>query len=323
MAKSSTVHGVKLNVFEVLGRDPKSIDELNTKLALNGSMLYRLLRALASMGTLSEHPNRRFSTTEAGETLRSEHPQSLRGVVLLREGPEHYLVWQQLGPIVKDGIQNGFVRAFGLPAFEYALAKPDYAQSFDDGMTSYSTLQTAWVLEALESIDFGKGHMCDIGGGQGHLLCSLLSKYPHLTGIVLERAGLHASEQNLWATNLNVQDRHSFVQGDMFVSVPVADIYLLKMVLHNWNDAECVLILETIRNNARPGARVFIAENVIPDIHTPHFAKLFDIHMMCWGAGRERTEAEFSSLFNLAGWNFAKCWRPVSGDIAVIEGRLA
>ena len=122
---------------------------------------------------------------------------------------------------------------------------------------------------------------------------------------------------------LGVGERCAAVAGDMFVDVPAADAYLLKMILHDWNDAECLQILSNLRRRAPADGRVFIVEHVIPDDGRPDFAALFDMHMMCWGTGRERTVREYGELLDASGWTMAATWFPPSGAIGVVEGRLA
>jgi hypothetical protein len=323
--RSQTLHaGVKLGVFEVVGGEPMPIPEIARELNLDSTLLYRLLRALGSLGLLDEHPERKFSITQAGEFLQSGHAQSLRDMILLREGPEHTAVWKHLPEIVRDGTQDGFVREFGCTGFEYAAREPAYAQAFDAGMSSQSRLQTAWVLDALRDYDFAPiRHLCDVGGGQGHLLGHLLVRHPHLVGSILERASVIEHTQDLWAEKLEVGDRCRYVAGDMFVDVPSADAYIMKMILHDWNDEECVRILRNMNRGAPRAGRVFVAEHVISEKDTRHFATLFDIHMMCWGPGRERTVQEYASLLQHAGWNYEASWFPSSGILGVIEGSKA
>jgi O-methyltransferase domain len=127
------------------------------------------------LGFLKEEPDRTgFSITPQGELLRKDHPQTLRGVILLEEGPEHYAIWRHLPAMIKGGKQNAFVREFGCKLFEYRDRNPDYAQVFNQAMSSYSSAQTNWELEILSKRDFSNiRHICDIGGGTGHLLGSL------------------------------------------------------------------------------------------------------------------------------------------------------
>jgi hypothetical protein len=320
--RSQTLYaGVRLGIFEAVGREPVPAAQVARELDLEPTLTYRLLRALGSLGVLREHDARSFSLSEAGELLRGDHPQSMRDALLLREGPEHTAIWKHLPAIVRDGRQDGFFREYGATAFDHAEREPGYAKAFDAGMSSMSNLQTLWTIEALRECDFTSiALLCDVGGGRGHLLSHLLARYPHLRGTVLERPGVVDQRQLLWAERLGLGDRCSYLAGDMFVDVPEADAYTMKMILHDWNDDECVRILRNVHRRAVPAGRVFIIEHVIPDNGTPDYAALFDMHMMCWGTGRERTVREYRALLEASGWTFAKTWFSLSGAIGVIEG---
>ncbi len=312
--------GVKLGVFDALRAGPKRADDVASELQLDRPHTYRLLRALASLGLLSEDRNRSFSLTASGEFLRADHPQSLRGITLLEEGPEHYAVWKHLCAIVRDGGGDGFVREFGRPIFLYAVEAPGYGAIFNEAMSSLSAGETAMVLEALATYDFsGISHVCDVGGGHGHLLCSLLAKHPHLRGTVYELPSVIEQRDLLWAQKMNVAARCEYVAGDIFTEVPAADAYLLKHILHDWDDADSVRILSNVHKAAARDARVFVAEYVVPGPEAPHFAKLFDIHMMCATGGRERTEEEYAGLFERAGWAYRTTWYPPSRLMGVVE----
>lgn len=313
--------GVKLGVFDVLADGPKSAPAIAGQLGLNPALSYRLLRALGSLELVQEDGKWMFSLTEGGDLLRKDHPHTLRGVTLLEEGPEHYALWKHLPAMIRDGKQNAFIREFGRMAFEHAAHDAGYADVFNEAMSSFSSAQTAWALEALDAYDFSSiTHLCDIGGGHGHMLCSLLAKYSHLRGTVLELPSVIENKALLWANKLNVEDRCTYAAGDMFVAIPAADAYVMKMIIHDWNDEECVQILSNISKAASPGARVFIVEHVVPGPGTPHFAKLFDIHMMCWGTGRERTVEEYAALLERAGWKYVHTWFPRSRMMGVVEG---
>ena len=313
--------GVKLGIFDAVRTGSKKAAQLANELNLDPALTYRLLRALGSLELLREDKDRTFSLTETGELLRSDHPQTLRGVTLLEEGPEHYALWKHLPAMVRDGKQNAFVREFGRMAFDHAVKDAGYAEVFDNAMSSYSSAQAEWVLDALRTYDFSKiTHLCDVGGGHGYMLCRLLANYPHLQGAVLERTEVIADSAPLWASKLGVSDRCRYLAGDMFKSAPSADAYMMKLILHDWNDDECVRILQNQHEAATPGGRVFIVEHVIPGPETSHFAKLFDIHMMCWGTGRERTQEEYAALLEKAGWKYVATWFPPSHAMGVVEG---
>lgn len=313
--------GVKLEIFESVGESPKSASDVARELRLDPVLSYRLLRALASMGFLAEGNNQNFSITPMGAIVRKDHPNTLRGVLLLEEGPEHYAIWKHLTPMVKDGKQDGFAREYSDKLFDYVAKTPAYAQVFYDAMSSYSAMQSSLVLEALKDHDFSKiQELCDIGGGYGHLICSILQKYPHLTGKVVDIEPVVKNTNMQLAGKMGVGSRCGYVLGDMFKEVPRSDAYIMKLILHDWNDEECLRILFNIYKAAPPSASIFIAEHIIQGPGTPDFAKLFDIHMLCALTGRERTEQEYARLLEKAGFKFLRTHYPKSRVMGIIEG---
>jgi hypothetical protein len=314
--------GAELGVFDHLERgEAKTVETIATELDVSPALLYRLLRALASLGLPVENGSHHFSISEAGELLRVDHPRSLKHIAVLTEGPEHYALWRHLPQMIRDGEQNAFIREFGAMAFEYARRSERYGRVFNQAMTSYSVMENALVLEALQDYDFSSVRtLCDVGGGHGHLVCAFLKAYPHLSGLVLELPEVVSDPSRLWATKLGLEARCTYVPGDMFKRVPTADAYVLKRILHDWNDAECVEVLSNMRTSASDKGRAFIIEQVVPGPDTPHFSKLYDIHMMCWGTGRERTEDEYARLLAAAGWKCAGSYYPSNRMIGVIEG---
>ena len=313
--------GVKLGIFESISTVPKHASEIARELGLDASLSYRLLRALASIGFLNEKDGQNFSITPLGELVRKDHPQTLRGVILLEEGPEHYAIWKHLVDMVRDGKQDGFMREFGLRIFDYIPQNPAYAEVFNYAMSSYSATHTRLVLEALKSYDFSNiKSLCDIGGGHGHLICNILREHTQLQGIVLELESTIKNKELLWAEKMGMADRCKYLAGDMFREVPRSDAYIMKMILHDWNDEECVKILSNIQKASPAGGRVLIVEHVVPGPEIPHFSKLFDIHMMCALTGRERTEKEYAALLEKAGLRYVQTHYPPSKTIGVIEG---
>jgi hypothetical protein len=279
--------GAELGIFDhVASEIAKSSEAVAAELGVDPTLLYRLMRALASLGLLVEDESRGFSTSEVGDLFRSDHPQSLRHGILITEGPEHYAIWKHLADMIRDGKQDAFIREFGVPAFEYARTNSRYRRAFDLGMSAISTAHARLVLDALRDFDFSSIQtICDVGGGHGRLICALLEAHPHLTGLVLDLPEVFNDRSKLWATKLGLEDRCTYVVGDMFKEVPPADAYCLQRILHDWSDPGCVRILSNIRRAASDKGRVFIIEHIVPGPSEPHFAKLFDIHMMCWGAG--------------------------------------
>jgi len=314
--------GVELGVFEHLSSNPKNASDIARALHLDYNLAYRLLRALSSLGLLRESVNRDFTITQQGEFLRKDNPKTLRGIALLEEGAEHYALWKHLRAMIKDGKQNAFPREYGQKLFEFTENNPAYRQVFNQAMSSYSSIQTTWVTEALDGFDFSNVNtVCDVGGGQGHLLCSLLVKFPHLKGTVIELDSVIKNNDLLWAEKMGVKDRCSYVGGNMFNGVPAADAYIMKMILHDWSDDECIKILSNIHNAAPENGTVLIAEHLVPGPEEPHFSKLFDIHMMCVATGKERTVEEYVDLLKKTSWNHANTFHSQSGLMGIIEGK--
>lgn len=323
--RSQTLYtGVELGVFEVVHDNPKHAVEIADQLDIDREQGYRLLRALGSLELLQESSDRRFSITPAGELLQADHPDSLRGLVLLEEGPTHYTVWKHLPDIVREGGPDGFQREFGHSIFDHQEADPEYAQAFNEGMTGHSTMESPMVAGLLDHVDFsGFDRVCDVGGGHGHLLCTLLQDVPRVEGAVLELPPVVDDEDQHWHEPMGLTDRVDFVAGDFFEAVPTADAYLMKHILHDWDDEECVEILSTIREAASDGARLFNCEFVVPGPEQPHFSKIFDVNMMVMTAGRERTGGEYAELFEEAGFEYVETHRTEEIPMAVVEGKAA
>lgn len=314
--------GAALGIFDRLDTEHRrTAEEVAKEAGYNGQLLYRLMRALSAIELLDESEADGFRLTSHGALLQSDSPGSLLYMALLEEGPEHYAIWKHLADMVRSGWQNGFVREYGKSAFEYAHDNEAYANIFRSAMSSFSGVQSALALEALAAVDLSDVNVwCDVAGGEGHMLCSILKKYDRLTGIVFDMPSVVREGEGIWSSRLQVQDRCSYVGGNMFQSVPKADAYSLKMILHDWNDEECIKILTNLRESSTEAGRIFIVEHIVQGPHDPHFSKLYDIHMMCWGSGRERTEDEYAGLLDAAGWKYKASHYPESRLMGVVEG---
>lgn len=311
--------GVRQGIIEALALGPQNADKVATQCGLNQEMTYRLMRALASIGVLEENHDRAFSLTETGQLLTSDHPQSMRSMILLEVGPEHCSAWRHLPDIIRDGGKDGFHREYGKPLFLHASEHAGYGEIYHDAMSRYSSSETAMFLNAVGEDSLSDlEHICDVGGHDGHLLCHILDSYPHLEGTVFDLPSNFEDRDQIWSENMSVQDRCHFLPGNMFELIPRADGYIMKHILHTWDDEECIAILKKIAEASPRHARLFIAEFVIPDSNTPHYSKLFDIHMMCTTSGKERTEMEYSELLQHAGWRH-KNTSSSFGPLNVIE----
>lgn len=321
--------GAELGVYDHLdAAEAASAAALAPKIGADPGMLYRLLRASASIGLMAEDNAGAFRLTEAGALLRDDHPHSLRAMALLEAGGVNYAVWKHLTAIVRDGGGDGggdgCRREFGVPIFEHMRREPGFAAVFNRAMTSYSNIQTQWALAALADEDFSAmKSLCDIAGGHGHLACAIAETYPHLAVTVFDLPEVVGDTERLLAPKPGLSGRCHYLGGDMFREVPPADAYTLKMILHDWTDDECVQILRNLRRAARGPGRVFVIEHVVPGPGEPHFAKLFDIHMMCATGGRERTTAEYAELLAASGWRYEMTRHAAGALQSIVVGAAA
>jgi hypothetical protein len=259
---------------------------------------YRLMRTCAALGLLARDDDGRFSATPTGALLRSGVPGSLRDHALAFGAPGHWLPWGQLPEAVrKGGTQAAAV--LGNDLFGYLAGQPEEEAQF---AASMEALTGGIAADAARAIDVdGASLAVDVGGGTGQLVRELMRADDELHGVVLDLPQAAAAARQAAAAD-GLGARFSAVAGDFFAAVPAADLYLLKAVLHDWDDDSCVRILRNCRNAARPGARVIVIENVIRDPARDRFATLLDMNMLAVTSGQERDLAAYDGLFAAAGW---------------------
>lgn len=321
---SQTLHaGVEVGVFEAVADGPRRADEVAEARELDPENTFRLMRGLASLGLLDRRDDGRFALTREGELLTGDRPDSLRWIALLQQGPEHYATWKHLPHLVREGGDDAFEREHGPPLYGYREDHPGYARRYDRAMTSGTRRQADALLEALGDgrLD-GLSHLCDLGGGRGYLLCRLLRDHPHLTGEVLELPGVVEAAGDLPA-RLGVEDRVTFTAGDMLEAVPPADGYLLQNTLLDWNDENALEILARVRQAGGRGARLFVAEPVMPADGGSPLVTLIDLEMLLTTGGRQRTVGEIHALFREAGLEPVDDAGSGAGALRVVEGRVA
>ena len=314
---------VAVGLFDELDAEPTAAETLAAALDLDADATYRLLRALSHFGVLSEDDNRRFALTPVGRFFRADHPKSVRPGLMLFQSREWVTALTHLPDILREGGPDGFVREYDREIFDYMADAPEFERAFNEFMTSMSHRQADALLAVLAEYDVSKfDRVCDVGGGQGYLLCRLLEQYPELHGIVFDRPSVVAEPAQL-PDEFGVSDRCESVGGDMFESVPEADAYVLKWILHDWSDEDCVDILSTVGEAAPSDARLFVVEAVVPGPEQSHFAKKLDVAMLAHMGGRERTREEYASLLHRSGWTLADEWVPPEGPMRVLEARQA
>jgi O-methyltransferase domain/Dimerisation domain len=269
--------------------DRESSDPLTT---------HRLMRACAGLGLLAHDGDGRFSLTPTGTLLRSGVPGSLRDNALVFGAPGHWLPWGQLPEAVrKGGTQAAAV--LGDDLFGYLAGQPEEAAQFSAAMEA---LTGSLAADAAQVIDVsGVSLAVDVGGATGELVRELMRGNDGLRGAVLDLPHA-ATAAGRAAEAAGLGDRFSAVEGDFFAAVPGADLYLLKTILHDWDDDSCVRILRNCRDAAWPGARMIVIENVIRDPGRDRFAALLDMNMLAVSTGQERDLAAYDELFAASGW---------------------
>lgn len=288
----------ELSIADRVKNEPLSAEELAALSGVHAPSLYRVLRACASVGVFTEDEDRRFGLTPLAEPLLSDAPGSLRAFAVMFTTDWQYQTWAELPYSVQTG-KPAFDKVFGMPMFEYFWSNPKAGREFNEAMTSNSAFASHAVVSGYDFSAASK--VVDVGGGHGLLLASILEKYPHLHGVLLEVPEIAAAAHELLDT-YGVSDRCATAGGNFFESVPAGgDVYILKHILHDWSDEQCIDILSNCRKAMAAGGRVLAVEMVLPAGNEPSVGKLLDLEMLLFLPGRERTAAEYNTLFAKAG----------------------
>ncbi|MEW2357006.1 methyltransferase [Spirillospora sp. NPDC029432] len=290
----------ELRVGDALARGPRGAEDLAKETGTHAPSLRRLLRALASLGIVTQLDADLFELAPPGAGLRSDHPDSVVGLLRLYCGPEVWRSWGDLAETVRGG-EPAWERLFGMSSFEFFDRDEELSKTFNSAMAEHTRNVAPAIIGGY---DFRRFHMiADIGGGDGTLLAAILRAAPEARGVLFDLAGgLADAERTLG--DAGVAGRCEIVTGDFFESVPEgADAYVLKSVIHDWDDERAAAILSACRRAMRPDARVLIVDFVMPPVVTPENAPnvMSDINMMVVLKGRERTEEEFRALLAAAG----------------------
>lgn len=304
----------KLSLADLLASGPRAVDDLATATASHRPSLHRLLRALASVGIFAEEPAGMFRQTTLSEPLRSDIDDSKRALVLML-GEEQYQAYGQLLYSVQTG-RTGFEKVYSQPVFDYLSQHPEQAKTFDAAMVGIHGRETPAMLDAYDFSRFGT--LADLGGGNGSLLTAVLKKHASLRGILFDLPGvIDRARANIAAAGL--ADRCDLVAGSFFQTAPAgADAYLMRHIIHDWNDTQCLTILRQIHHAAPAGATLLLAESIIAPGNEPDFAKLLDLTMLVIPGGQERTEEQYKKLLHAGGFELIRIV-PTAADISVIE----
>jgi hypothetical protein len=305
----------KLGIADLLQDGAKHCDDLAATTGTHSGALYRLLRGLASVGVFAEQDAQVFSLTPIANGLRSDIPGSMRASVLLA-GEEYYQAWGNILYSLETG-KSAFEQMQGMPVFQYYTEHPESSKMFDQAMKNISDAIKPAIATSYNFSSIRK--LVDVGGGNGSLLAAILRANAGLQGILFDQAAAIATAPSVLS---EISDRCELMAGNFFEAVPSgADAYLLKYVLHNWDDEPAIAILKNCYHAMPDDGKLLVVEQVIPPGNEPFFGKLIDLHMLVnFSGGCERTEQEYRDLFAASGFELTRVV-PTRSNVSVLEGK--
>lgn len=306
----------ELRIADLLAKDPLTAAEIAARCKTDPALTERLLRALVGIGVFARSEDGKYRNNRVAQGLRTGVPGSVRGFVEFFGIPEIVDAWQDLPNVLRHG-GVGFQRVHGRGVWEWLATSKVGADSFVEGMSSMTEEVSSSIAAAYPFDEVKK--ICDVGGGVGIVLAAALRRHPHLSALLFdEEAMLEKAPEHL--RKHGVLDRVELAPGSFFGSIPRgADAYILKTVLHNWNDEDACTILRNVRAAMEPGHRLLVADFVGgPDAVTT-LIPFMDIAGMLIYSGRERTEKEMALLFEATGFRFRRLI-PLPAGQAIFEG---
>ncbi len=309
----------KLEIADHLAPKPMTSAALAQSTGADAGALHRLMRALCALGVFSESSTGEFALNATAELLRSDIPGSYRPVVLFLAGDVRWRCWSDLLGAVRAG-GDGAERTLGMGLFDFYAAHPEESKLHDQAMRSLSAAQVAAVLEVMDLSQAST--VIDVGGGTGELLAAVLARNPALRGVLFDLP--HVVEHAPQVTGA-VADRLAVASGSFFDSVPAGgDTYLLKAIIHDWDDARAMAILRNCRRAMGPASKLLLLERELPEPGQPLAASemfLLDLEMLVMTpGGRERTRAEFARLLLEAGLELVGTL-PTRTPLTIFEAR--
>jgi hypothetical protein len=290
-----------LSIPDELADGPKSVEEIAHARGVNADALYRIMRAVSTAGVFRELEGRRFEQTTMSDMLRTDHPRSLRPFMVFFPDPIHFRCYANLMHAIKTG-EPTVKPTFGKDLFPYLAENPEASAIFNAGMVNVTQM---FIPAILEVYDFSETRtLADIGGGHGSVLAAILQKYPRMEGILFDMDHVVRGAGD-YLRSAGVSDRCKVVSGDFFKAVPAgADTYIMKNIIHDWDDEKSATILKNIRKalGDQPRGKVLLLEWVLAPANEPHLSKWADIEMLALPGGRERTEEEYAALFAKSGF---------------------
>ncbi|HYP49990.1 MAG TPA: methyltransferase [Pyrinomonadaceae bacterium] len=304
----------KLGIADLLKDKPVHISELAKQTETHERSLYRVLRALASVGVFAETDPKVFSLTPVAEPLITDRPASMRDLVIFMGEKWHWAVYGEMLYSVQTG-KAAWEKVHGQEVFPYFQQNPEEYEIFNRAMTSFSHL-AAPVAEAYDTTEAET--LVDIAGGHGALLSAFLKANPNLNGVLFDLPEVVAGAPALLEKE-GVAERGETVSGDFFQAVPPgADVYMMKHIIHDWDDARAVKILSNIRAAMKPDGKVLLIEHVVPQGNTPDMSKMMDLEMLVSPGGVERTAEEYTEILAAAGLRLNRII-PTKSPLSIVE----
>jgi hypothetical protein len=304
----------RLGVADAIERGVTSSEALARELDASPDALHRLLRAGASLGLLAETAPRQFALTAVGQVMRADAPGSLRDLIIAETAPGHWLPWGHLYDAVKSG-RSVAGDTLGMPVWEYYAKNADEGQCFARAMGNLSAIVGSEIVQVYDASPFKR--IVDVGGSQGALLRGLLGTAPDARGILFDLPEIIEGARSVIAST-EFADRIELVAGSFLESVPEGDLYLLKSIVHDWPDEDCVRILRNVHRAAHEKSRVLVIEMIVPDKPQGSPVAFMDLNMLVMLGGRERSAEEFASLLAAGGFRVERVI-PTAGLFSVIE----
>lgn len=305
----------RLKLADQFRSGPRHSDVVAAAIGANPSACYRLLRALTTLGIFEETGPRTYRLTDVGELLREDNPHSLRAMALFQGAAPHWLGWGNFLHAVQTG-ESAFEKVHGQPFFDYCQTDAEFSAAFNGAMTGMSAMAAEAVVGAY---DFsGIQRLVDVGGGHGYLLSRILQANPGLRGCVYDLPHVVAGAQAV-INAAGVADRCETVGGSFFETVPPADAYISKNIIHDWDDEHSRTILRHMKANLAAGGRVLLVEIVITGENRHALGTLLDLEMLhSTHGGRERTTDEYAALFTAVGLKLRRVV-PTNSLFSIVE----
>ncbi|AEF41213.1 methyltransferase [Hoyosella subflava] len=309
----------KFDIASVVADGPRTADEIAERVGTNPDATYRLMRALATHRIFTEDAQGRFALGPAGDPLRKDSPDTVRDLILMFGHPIHWEHWASLDYSVETG-KPALEKLRGMPLFEFTENNEEFGTVFNRAMTSTSKMVTAPLLAAYDFSQFGV--IADVGGGHGQLLAAILKQAPNSRGILFDLEPVVAGADAV-LREAGVADRCTIAGGSFFEGVPEnADAYVMKNIIHDWEDEKAKQILKHIRDAMNPAGKVLLMESVVPKGNAPHFSKWLDLEMLVQATGKERTEEQYRTLLASAGLTLTRVV-PTVGPGSIVEAERA